>query len=229
MKRFSVLALRMSRPRTVVLIWLFMCIGHGAVSGSYGPRLALTALALAGWYVHATCVNDRHGLDVDRINLLHSSERPLVQGAATPRDLRVLGAVGAACALPAATLGAGWAGLAIVTVLLALDYLYSAPPVQLSHRGMAAPLLLPLGYVAGPALLGAASVTTAIPSRLVVLVVGLCLAFVGRSALKDFRDLDGDRRCGKGTFLVRHGARATVVLSGVGWVSGAATLAYLYR
>jgi guanylate kinase len=229
MKQFPLLAVRMARPRTVVLIWLFMCIGHGAVSGHYGPRLLLTAASLAAWYVHATCVNDRHGLDVDRINLLHSAERPLVQGSATPSDLRVLGAAAAACALMAAAGGAGWAGVGIIAALLVLDYLYSSPPVQLSHRGAAAPLLLPLGYVAGPVLLGATSVTTAIPSRLVVLVIGLYLAFVGRSALKDFRDIDGDRQCNKRTFLVRHGVRATVTLSAVGWISGAAALVYFCR
>ena len=56
------------------------------------------------------------------------------------------------------------------------------------------------------------------------LLAGLYVAFIGRIALKDFRDVEGDERYGKRTFLVRRGRAETCALSAICWILGSAVI-----
>jgi 4-hydroxybenzoate polyprenyltransferase len=60
-----------------------------------------------------------------------------------------------------------------------------------------------------------------------LLLGGLYAGFVGRIVLKDFRDVRGDALFGKRTFLVRHGRRATCVLSAAFLVVGVSVLPFV--
>ncbi len=108
---------------------------------------------------------------------------------------------------------------------LALNAAYSVPPVRLAGRGALASLLLPLGYVAVPFLVGVLTVQPSVDGRQLALLGGLYVAFIGRIMLKDFRDVRGDELYGKRTFLLRHGRAATCRTSAACWVAG--TLALL--
>ncbi|MCZ7529931.1 MAG: UbiA family prenyltransferase [Acidimicrobiia bacterium] len=81
-------------------------------------------------------------------------------------------------------------------------------------------VLLPLGYVAVPYLLGAFSVDVTLNRRGVLLLVGLYLGFMGRLVLKDFRDEHGDRMYSKRTMLVRYGRARTCAFGAVFWTAG---------
>ena len=70
-------------------------------------------------------------------------------------------------------------------------------------------MLLPLGYVAIPYLVGVLTVQPSVDGRQLALLGGLYVAFIGRIMLKDFRDVRGDELFGKRTFLLRHGHVAT--------------------
>jgi 4-hydroxybenzoate polyprenyltransferase len=96
--------------------------------------------------------------------------------------------------------------------------------VRLAERGVVAPLVLPLGMVVVPYLVGVLSVTTTPTRHNLALLPGLYLAFIGRIVLKDFRDVHGDAMFGKWTFLLRHGPRVTCVFSAVCWVGGVGAL-----
>jgi 4-hydroxybenzoate polyprenyltransferase len=88
-------------------------------------------------------------------------------------------------------------------------------------------MLLPLAYVAVPYLLGVLSVRGSVTAIDLLLLAGFYAGFIGRIVLKDFRDVRGDALFGKRTFLVRHGRRATCVLSAVFLVADVTVLPFV--
>ena len=88
-------------------------------------------------------------------------------------------------------------------------------------------MLLPLGYVAVPYLLGIFAVRSTITPNDLLLLGGLYAGFIGRIVLKDFRDVRGDALFGKRTFLVRHGRRATCIFSAAFLVLGVGVLPFV--
>jgi 4-hydroxybenzoate polyprenyltransferase len=180
-------------------------------------------MVVGGWFVNATVLNDLSDEPIDRVNLQHARGRPLVSGDATRRQLLVLGTMAGAVALVTA-FSIDWRVGAVTALGLALNAAYSLPPVRLSKRGAVASLLLPLGYVALPFLVGALTVRPRVSGPQLVLLAGLYATFIGRILLKDFRDVRGDARFGKMTFLLRHGRTATCRASAACWVVGTASL-----
>jgi len=215
----------MVRPPLAVLLLLFAAIGAAQAGGggALHPLFTTVLVIVGGWFVSATVLNDVADEAIDRVNLAHARGRPLVSGDATRRELLVLGA-----AAGVVSLVVGWAvswpvGLVVVAGL-ALSVAYSTRPVRLSDRGALASLLLPLGYVALPFLVGALSVRPQLGRDNLLLLAGLYVTFMGRILLKDFRDVRGDELYGKRTFLLRHGRRATCAVSAGCWVAGSASL-----
>jgi hypothetical protein len=96
--------------------------------------------------------------------------------------------------------------------------------LRLSDRGLVAVVLLPLGYVALPFLVGTFSVQPNLGRNGFVILVGLYVTFMGRIVLKDFRDEAGDRIFGKHTFLIRHGRADTCLFSAACWIAGSGAL-----
>jgi 4-hydroxybenzoate polyprenyltransferase len=104
---------------------------------------------------------------------------------------------------------------------------YALRPVRIADRGVLAPMLLPLGYVAVPYLLGIFAVRSSLTVNDLLLLGGLYAGFIGRIVLKDFRDVRGDALFGKRTFLVRHGRRATCIFSAAFLALGVAVLPFV--
>lgn len=229
MTRAARLVVMMIRPPVVLVLFLFAAIGvaQAGRGDALVPLFTVVPLIVAGWFVHATVVNDLHDEAIDRVNLSNARGRPLVSGDATHRQLRTLGRSAAAVALVTG-FAVDWRVGAVVTAGLALSTAYSRPPLRLCDRGALASLLLPSGYVAVPFLVGLFSVRPAISSRELVLLAGLYLTFSGRILLKDFRDVRGDEMFGKRTFLVRHGPTRTCVVSAACWAAGSATMLLLF-
>jgi 4-hydroxybenzoate polyprenyltransferase len=227
--RAARLVVMMIRPPVVLVLFLFAAIGvaQGGQGDALHPLFTVVPLIVAGWFVHATVVNDLHDEAIDRVNLGNARGRPLVSGDATPGQLRALGRTAGAVALVTA-FAVNWRVGAVVIAGLALSTAYSRPPVRLCDRGALASMLLPSGYVAVPFLVGFLSVQPAIGARELVLLGGLYLTFVGRILLKDFRDVRGDAMFGKRTFLVRHGTTRTCEVSAACWVAGSATMLLLF-
>ncbi len=168
--------------------------------------------ALGATYVAATTVNDIADQDVDRINHPHSPGRPLVAGQATERDLYIVHAIAVAVVI-ACGLWLGWTALAILAVSLAINYVYSVKPVQLSYRTFLAPLLLAVAYVAVPFALGITIADGKFTQSTTLFLTSLVLLFLGRILLKDFRDRAGDSMYHKPTFLLKYGKTATCIVS----------------
>lgn len=87
-----------------------------------GWRHLLAALALASSYVSATALNDLADEEIDKVNHPRDAGRPLVEGWAARRDLRILCRLAAALALclavPLGSTAVALVGVAKPTLLL---------------------------------------------------------------------------------------------------------------
>ena len=212
--KILVLYWRMLRYRVAVMILLFALIGgawHGGLTEMGWPVIALV-LALASSYVCATSVNDIADREIDRINHPRDEGRPLVTGTAEVRDLWLV-FIAAGLLTLGIPLTVGPLPFGIMALSVVIGVLYSLPPVELSHRTFLAPLTLAVAYVGVPYWAGVVAVGENLGLSDVLPMAALYLFFAGRIVLKDFRDREGDAAYGKPTFLLRHGKRATCLLS----------------
>ncbi len=230
MDRFLYTVYRMLRLRVLLTI---LIIGYlGVLSGGNLARenvleIILAVLALAFWYLNGTCINDLADEKIDKINLKGAPSRPLINSKTSRRTLWLTAAAGGFFSLACAAIISVPAVILICGALL-LNWIYSMPPLHISHRGALAPLLLPMGYVTLPFLLGLFSVSGKLDDFSTALLIGAYTIFIGRIALKDLRDIEGDRKYGKRTFIVRHGKLKTLYFSGAFWVAGSAIVMGLF-
>ena len=224
MSNAAELAWRMLRYRVAAMIWMFLLLG-AAVEGPlrWTISYAWIGIALAASYIAATTINDVADEDVDTINHPGDRGRPLVVGDASRKQLIALHVAMVVTALAFGGL-AGWIPLALVAAGLLIGIVYSAPPIRLSYRTYAAPLVLTVAYVLIPFLLGVAIGGSRVGSRYLAFGVALGLFFLARINLKDFRDRAGDARYGKPTLLLRFGKNVTCAVSLVCLVAADVTL-----
>jgi 4-hydroxybenzoate polyprenyltransferase len=209
------------RPPFAILLALDAALGM--VQTCHLPSVAFQVVALvavAAWMLFAVAVNDLADERIDRVNLRDDARRVLVSGHATRTHVVAI-ALGSGIVAFGAAIVLGWASVVVIGSGLALAAAYSLPPFRLSGRGALTSALLPLGYVTVPYLVGAFSAGATVHKLNPVLLAGMYLGFMGRLALKDFRDERGDRLYGKRTTLVRHGRTHTCLFSAVFWSAGA--------
>lgn len=217
---------KMLRFRTALLMLLFIAVSDAATKSSpeiYWPGFVATISVVALWYIFSTSTNDIADEEIDKINLKGNPNRPLINQQVSRGRLWSIALSSAVVALLIA-LTISKLAAAFTLGAIALSYAYSLPPFKVSHRGVLAVLLLPVGYVAFPFFLTLEINQSSFSADLALLLAGLYLCFAGRIILKDFRDLKGDRKFGKKTFLVRHGAKATCAASGILWLIGVGLL-----
>ena len=216
--------IKFARLRIVATCYALVFVGSAAV-GTIGPKTVLGLGLVIALIVHANSINDWSDREIDRINLRTAGDRPLVTGDISQGRFWLLHVLSALVALALAAFygpRVWWVTLAVLVV----DYAYSLPPLRLTNRPLLSPLLLAASYT-GYSLaigVGAAAPSSGYPWSL---AGALSLGFVARLLLKDFRDVSGDRRHGKHTFLIRYGARATVRASGLCAAGAAVWLAVL--
>lgn len=225
MRRALRLVVMMIRPPVALILILFAAIGL-AVGGrpdGLHPLFTTILLIVSGWFINGTVLNDLADEDIDRVNLTNARGRPLVSGEATRAELLVLGTLAGAIALAVAWV-VNWRVGTVVSVGLLLNIAYSFRPLRLSDRGLIAVILLPLGYVVLPYLVGVFTVQSTLAPKGFFILVGLYITFMGRIVLKDFRDQVGDKLFGKRTFLIRRGRADTSMFSAFCWIAGSAAL-----
>lgn len=209
------LAWRLLRYRVAAMIWMFLLLGaahEGPLRWSWSYLWA--GLALSASYIAATSLNDVADEDVDSVNHVADIGRPLVAGYATRGDLLRLHVVMDVAALCFAAL-INLSSLALVGAGILIAVAYSAPPMRISYRTLAAPLVLTIAYVMIPFGLGIVIASGRVSLRDVGFGAALALIFLARINLKDFRDRVGDARYGKPTLLLRFGKTATCIVSAV--------------
>ena len=197
------------------------------LSRTYGLSVTSVAFVPKGedafCYVAATALNDVADEALDRVNHPAGAGRPLVSGDAVPRQLLVL-AAGAGVASLAASVALGWRATALVAVSLSIAQTYSLPPLRFSYRTYLAPLVLGIGYVLVPYLLGVTVAGSSAGSTDIAFGTALYALFVARIVLKDFRDREGDSLYGRPTLLLRFGKDVTCLVSAAALAAGVAML-----
>lgn len=214
---------QMVRVRTTILMFLFALMGYFYANDSTSPmKLVLILIVLALWYANGTSLNDLADEEIDKVNLkLLQGERPLVKGNAARSELRTLALVSAALAFCLSILISPLAAV-YTTFGLLYGYLYSTPPFKISYRGVFATLSLSALYVFYPFFLGleASNALHLDMARTTLLTLALYACFIARILLKDVRDVAGDKKFGKRTFIVRYGQATTAITSATFWVAG---------
>jgi 4-hydroxybenzoate polyprenyltransferase len=158
-------------------------------------KLGLALLAIAAWYMNATAINDLADVAIDQENLPGDNDRPLVTGAAGPKEVKTVAVVGGMAAV-VLVLPLGLAAAGLMLVMLGFNVAYSLRPVRLSWRGGLALALLPLGYVGLTMGLGYLAAGTPLSPLLLAFIAMCYLQFLARISLKDYRDVTGDRHHG---------------------------------
>ncbi len=214
----------LARPPLLLLLAMSGALGAASAGAALEVAPAVRAfLVVVPCVVYAVSLNDLADIEVDRVNLAGSRDRPLVSALGVARDVRVVAAVALALALAAAW-SVGPVSLAVTVLGLAVATAYSVPPFSLSGRGVVGPLVLPLCFLAVPFAVGVDAAGGRWGVEQVALLGALYAGFVGRLLVKDFRDVRGDALLGKRTFLVRRGRARTCALSGALWIGGSFAL-----
>lgn len=206
---------KFARPRVTVMLFSLSFIGSAA-GGEMNTRIALVFPLLVMWYIHATTINDYADYEIDKVNLRHANDRPLLESGLSKSALWKIHILSLAASVMLA-IPFGTKAVLLMCGLLIIDYLYSLKPVRISDRGIAAQFLLAFAYVYSSLTFGYWSSSLEKPFPW-LLSFGLFSAFVARLLLKDFRDVKGDRQHKKMTFLLRRGAKSTIRVSMGFWI-----------
>ena len=213
---YAKLFVKLLRPKVAVMLALFVCLGMASTQNSVVVSWQFVVLlgVLAAWYVNATSVNDLADEKIDAINLKTAAGRPLVDRTASRTKVVAMAVMSGLVAVVLAYCIAPRYALVILGGVV-LSAMYSLPPFRISYKGILAPLLLPVGYVVVP-FVGGYMISD---GMLDVRLLAACyVGFIGRIILKDFRDIVGDKKYGKRTFVVRHGKSATCLASLAAWI-----------
>ncbi|HTE57968.1 MAG TPA: UbiA family prenyltransferase [Verrucomicrobiae bacterium] len=205
---------KFARVRIIATCLALVFLGSAAADDLTWKTLLAFVLIVA-FTIHANSINDYADRDIDAINLKDATDRPLVSKDITSAQFWGIH-FGSALALGLAAFY-GWRAVFLTLAILFIDYIYSLKPLRVTDRTFAAPLLLAGAYTYYSFSLGFWSVESAQPYPW-LLTAGLALGFVARLLLKDFRDVRGDKRHGKITFLLRFGPRITTAVSGLFWI-----------
>lgn len=212
------------RPQTYLLMCIYVTLGvaYGLAAEqdqlvnflfSHAPALLGVFVGLALWYIAGTALNDYADYEIDKINLRHDKQRPLVQGLASHQQLLRYAQLATVGAFVVILLTNTWPVLLLFCCLFVLNIVYSLKPIQLSHRGGLAPLLLPLGYIVLTVNAGLLLTQTPYDTQVILFVVAMYLHFMARIILKDHRDVRGDAKAGKKTLVLKYGNKTVIDLS----------------
>jgi 4-hydroxybenzoate polyprenyltransferase len=215
--------LKFARPQIIVTCVALVILGS-LLSGTFNIKILLALVLVTFAIVHANSINDYSDRQIDEINLRHAKDRPLVTGDLSDKEFWLFH-YGSAVATLILSIFFGVPAIILTITLIISDYIYSLKPIRLTDRTLISPLVLAFWYTYYPLSLGfwSANRQNAYPW---MLSIGIFLAFVARMLLKDFRDIKGDKKFGKKTFLIRYGAKATCVASAVLWFSAFSVTIY---
>lgn len=200
--------------RIPIVITCFTVAVLGSLSaGDITLKTGLALVVIVLLVIHGNSINDLADYDIDKINLKNAKDRPLVTKDITVRELWLLHGV---CGLLAVgfSLFYDTMAAAITLAVIFYNYIYSFHPFRITDRTILSPLTLAATYAYQPFTLGYASVSQT-PAYPWLLATAIYLGFIARILLKDFRDVEGDAKFGKSTFLLRYGPKITCLASGL--------------
>ncbi len=197
-----------ARPSVLAIFFLRFAAGAGLDAGlTPADPFRLLAGALV-WQCAIFFVYLFNGVTDMREDRVNGSHRPIARGDLDAGLALIIAWTAAAIALLGALL-LGGVTIWLVTAVLVLGYLYSAPPFQLKRWSSATVVVGGvaglLSYCAGYSSCGTGpGGREAIALPAFALAASLWMGLVGTPA-KDLPDIAGDRSAGRSSFAVSHG------------------------
>ena len=197
----------------IVITCLIVAILGSLSAGDVTLKTGFSLIVIVLLVIHGNSINDLADYDIDKINLKDAKDRPLVTKDITVRSLWILHV---ACGVLAIGLSLlyGTVAAAVTVAVILYNYAYSFRPFRITDRTILSPLTLAATYAYQPFTLGYAAVRQP-PAYSWLLATAIYFGFIARILLKDFRDVSGDARFGKQTFLIHYGASLTCAASGL--------------
>ncbi len=192
------------RPWNALVFAIMTAIGFSLSGG--GSAYAFLASCIAAFliYLGGSTVNDLFDLEVDRHNMAY---RPLHRkDFSVDKALRFSEVTCLAALLISATVNVALLFWNLFFIVAAMAY--SVPPLRFVSRGILAQFYLGFTTVVLPMASGVLAATGGrftLSADAVLLAVSLFMLFSFVLIIKDFKDLEGDAKGGKRTFLLTVG------------------------
>ena len=211
--------LELSRPYNAVAALLTFAVGFVF----YAPHhswliMALGLLVILLLHSSFTVQNDVYDYEIDLANKRKSAlTKKRVTKAALQRFVwySVLAALAASAYNQQKLYFLGF-----ILLFVFLAWCYNCPPLFLSRRPVWSILLLALYYASTPFLFGFTLGGNGSGLAVILFCVALSVQRFSVSILKDYKDVAGDKKHGKQTFLLAYGHRAVALLSILGCALG---------
>lgn len=212
-KRFSknrfLSILELGRPWNGLAPSLTVLIGI-LISSSILPSINTTALAMISvlfCFSAGTVLNDVFDIEIDKLNM---NFRPLQSKRVTYRE-----AVGFMLLLYILGLGISlfltFKFFVSIIIFTISSILYSLPPFSIEKRGFLAQIWLSIATFLIPAYAGIVLITDNfyVPNELLLSFVSFTLMYSFIVIIKDFKDVRGDMKGGKRTFVLSVGEKTS--------------------
>lgn len=203
----------LARPANVTLPALVLFCGYVAGGGSlFVTDWRLVVLVVAGFLVHSglTLVNDLSDRKVDVDN---DVDTIITKGSKKDVRLVWVSSVALIAVGMALTLVLPFYVQIAVWAMALLGVAYNTKPLLLSYRPQLSIVALGVLYATLPFLVGYFMYATEMSWQVALLAVLWGCARAAISILKDFKDVKGDKKHGKHTFLLRYGRGVTLAVS----------------
>ena len=189
---------------------------------SIAHALGAALIAVLIW-MGTALFNDYYDVQIDkRIN----PHRPLIKGEITQREVAYWAALAYVIAIVLTLLEGDWLCILIVFSFVFLGFQYSAPPLRLRRWGFAATSIIGFGITA--AFIGGSASQYSVSHEVIVVAIILGVLASTTSAVKDFKDIEGDSETGIRTLPVIFGYEPAIkiIMVGIAISYGLALLPY---
>ncbi len=203
--------LEITRPWNAVAPGLLGFLGYLLGGGNNPFEIAMIFSLFFFAYMAASTVNDIYDEFIDKINMPY---RPLQEGRIKRKS-----AFNLSLALHIITLimgfTLGWRAFLLSILVLLLSFIYSAPPIAFSRRGVASQIELSITMCFIPLLTGVILSLNSflVPLNVLFFIASLTSIFVFIFIIKDFKDVFGDKTYNKKTLLLQIGKKKTKIIS----------------
>lgn len=203
--------LELGRPWNGLIIGIVAVLGVFLFSLTMPSLFDLLRIFLSFFFVYmgGTTLNDVYGIETDKVNMPF---RPLQSGRVTLSEAYLFAFSSYIISL-LITLSLGFSFLLVYFVFLILSFLYSVPPISLEKSGIIGNLTLAIVTILVPAIAGAAFASNEFnfPQFFWAAILCFTALFWFVSIIKDFKDIKGDKKHGKITFVIRVGRRNAIL------------------
>jgi 4-hydroxybenzoate polyprenyltransferase len=177
-------------------------------------------------YMAGTTLNDIFDFHIDKINMPY---RPLQSGRLGKKEASIFsGSLYVIAILLSASLG--FEVLIIMILLIVLTIFYSFPPIVLSRRSLVANVTLSICTILMPALGGGVLAIKSffLPFGFWIFFISMTIMFIFITILKDFKDVEGDKKLHKKTFVISVGHKTSFSISIFGTLLFFLLVTYLF-